>query len=250
MFKKHFSFGRAAFTALVLLVSFGFISCQPETVIKYVEKPVEVEKKVEVEKRVEYLVPGAIYTLTEDDPICGDFSGNFGSASFYTDIAFATACSATNLDDVTGKEAGSYFTFSTYDYLPPDYSPVLVNKYFDKDSNPIYVIYNKFDDSDEADIHSGIIVYKAKYSPYDSPAVGAYYGIKFQFLEAEHKVPETRTRATVYTNDLYIEGGYNSDVSYNNVSDLATAVEKFAFDNTAYFSEASWCWAYSGATKQ
>ncbi|MCQ2585150.1 MAG: hypothetical protein MJ185_06120 [Treponema sp.] len=265
MFIKKSSLGRAVlFTALVSFLSFGFISCQPETEIKYVDKEVEklVEKEVEklVEKNIEYVVPGAIYNLTENDPICGDFTGNMGDMFFHTDVAFATACSATNIADVTGKDENSYFTFSVLDWNTFDY----VDTYFEKDSNPVYVIYNKFDDSEEADIHSGVIIFKAKYSPNGSPKTGCYYGVKFQFLEAEHKVPETRTKNTVYTNDLYIEGGYNGedieyDASYNitgykeggynTVTDLATAVEMFAFDNTAYYSIGSWCWDYSGATR-
>lgn len=243
MFIKKSSLGRAVFlAALVSFLSLGFISCQPETEIQYVEK--EVEKLVE--KNVEFVVPGAIYNLTKDDPVCGAFSGNVGDVYFYPEIAFSTACSATIIADVTGKNENSYFSFKVFDWVEKDY----VDIYFEKDSNPVYIVYNKFDDSDAADIHSGVIIFKTKYSPWESPSEGCYYGVKFQFLEADKKLPETRTKATVYTNDLLIECGYSSDAAYNNVSDLATAVNMFAFNNADYFSESSWCWEYSGATRK
>ena len=242
MFIKKSSLGRAVFlAALVSFLSLGFISCQPETEIQYVEK--EVEKLVE--KNIEFVVPGAIYNLTKDDPVCGAFSGNVGDVYFYPEVAYSTASSATNIADVTGKNENSYFSFKVFDWVEKDY----VDIYFEKDSNPVYVVYNKFDDSDAADIHSGVLIFKAKYSPYGSPSVGCYYGVKFQFLEADKKLPEARTKATVYTNDLLIECGYSLDAAYNNVSDLATAVEMFAFDNTAYFSNDSWNLESSGATR-
>lgn len=243
MFIKKSSLGRAVFlAALVSFLSLGFISCQPETEIQYVEK--EVEKLVE--KNIEFVVPGAIYNLTKDDPVCGAFSGNVGDVYFYPEIAFSTACSASFIADVTGKNENSYFSFKVFDWLEKDY----VDIYFEKDSNPVYIVYNKFDDSDAADIHSGVIIFKTKYSPCESPSEGYYYGVKFQFLEAENKIPETRTKATVYTDKILIEGGYNATPSYNNVSDLATAVNMFAFNNADYFSESSWCWEYSGATRK
>ena len=242
MFIKKSSLGRASLlAALVSFLSLGFISCQPETEIQYVEK--EVEKLVE--KNIEFVVPGAIYNLTKDDPVCGAFSGNVGDVYFYPEVAYSTASSATNIADVTGKNENSYFSFKVFDWVEKDY----VDIYFEKDSNPVYVVYNKFDDSDAADIHSGVLIFKAKYSPYGSPSVGCYYGVKFQFLEADKKLPEARTKATVYTNDLLIECGYSLDAAYNNVSDLATAVEMFAFDNTAYFSNDSWNLESSGATR-
>lgn len=251
MFIKKSSLGRAVFlAALVSFLSLGFISCQPETEIKYVEKEVEklVEKEVEklVEKNIEFVVPGAIYNLTKDDPVCGAFSGNVGDVYFYPEIAFSTACSATFISDVTGKNENSYFSFKVFDWVEKDY----VDIYFEKDSNPVYIVYNKFDDSDAADIHSGVIIFKTKYSPYGSPSVGCYYGVKFQFLEDENKIPETRTKETVYTDNILIEGGYNAAPAYNTVSDLATAVEMFAFDNTAYFSNDSWNLESSGATRK
>ncbi len=227
MFKKLSSLGRAALlTALVLFVSVNVISCQKAT-----DTPSEN-------------LPAGVYHLSANDPICGDFTGNMGDVYFHSDVAFATACSTTNIVDITGKAADSFFTFSVFDWNTYDY----VNAYFEKDSNPVYVVYNKFDGSETADKHSGVIIFKAKYSPYGSPSVGSYYGVKFQFLEADKKVPEKRTEETVYTKDVLIEGGYNND--YNNVTDLAKAVEMFAYNNTDYFTDSSWNWNYSGASKK
>lgn len=255
MFIKKSSLGRAVFlAALVSFLSLGFISCQPETEIQYVEKEVEKLVEKEVEKLVdkEVYVPVFVYYLTENDPICGEFTASWGGLALKAepDFAYAMCASGTRV-----QEAGENVATVT-GYTGPEY--------YKRDS-AIYVVYNKFDDSDAADIHSGVIIFKANTSDYGFPKAGCYYGVKFQFLTEGKKVPEKRTKATVYTNDLLIEGGSNSnDVltydgyaassysegGYNTVTDLATAVEMFAFDNTAYFSNDSWNLESSGATRK
>ena len=260
MFIKKSSLGRAVFlAALVSFLSFGFISCQPETVEKEVEKLVEKEVEKLVEKEVEKLVDKEVYVpvfvnyLTENDPICGkfDFISEWGGLALKAepDFAYAMCASGTRV-----QESGENVATVT-GYAGPEY--------YKRDS-AIYVVYNKFDDSEAVDIHSGVIIFKANTSDYGFPKAGCYYGVKFQFLTEGKKVPEKRTKATVYTNDLLIEGGSNSDDvltydgyvassysegGYNTVTDLATAVEMFAFDNTAYFSNDSWNLESSGATR-
>ena len=249
MFIKKSSLGRASLlTALVSFLSLGFISCQPETEIHYVEK--EVEKLVDKE----VYVPVFVNYLTENDPICGkfDFISEWGGLALKAepDFAYAMCASGTRV-----QESGENVATVT-GYAGPEY--------YKRDS-AIYVVYNKFDDSEAADIHSGVIIFKANTSDYGFPKAGCYYGVKFQFLTEGKKVPEKRTKATVYTNDLLIEGGSNSDDvltydgyaassysegGYNTVTDLATAVEMFAFDNTAYFSNDSWNLESSGATRK
>ncbi len=257
MFIKKSSLGRAVlFTVLVSFLSFGFISCQPETEIKYVDKEVEKLVEKEVEKLVdkEVYVPVFVNYLTENDPICGkfDFTSEWGGLALKAepDFAYAMCASGTRV-----QESGENVATVT-GYAGPEY--------YKRDS-AIYVVYNKFDDSEAVDTHSGVIIFKANTSDYGFPKAGCYYGVKFQFLTEGKKVPEKRTKATVYTNDLLIEGGSNlddvlsfegytatsySEGGYNTVTDLATAVEMFAFDNTAYFSNDSWNWESSGATRK
>lgn len=180
-------------------------------------------------------LPAGVSRLEADDPICGTFSGNFGKSIYSQKLSVHTAASATKIDQ---KESGCS-TFSQFDWDKSD---------FKDDANPTYVVYNKYSDGTGIDKHSGVIIFQAKYSPWGSPAVGCYYGVKFQFLESGKKIPETRSASTVYTDDIYIEGGYNA--AYNNVSTLEDAVKKFGFDNTAYFNPSFWNWEKSGASKQ
>ncbi len=246
MFFKKSSLGRAALLAvLVVFLSVFVTSCQPAT------------------SYPGYIQIGNIraYNLTAKDPICGSFTGNMGDAFFTTDIAFSAVASATNLPSVDGKSEGTYLAFSVFDWNKYDY----VDTYFEKDSYPVYVVYNKFDDSDSLDKHSGVIIYRTKYSPSGYPRVGSYYGIKFQFLVDDDKVPEIRTASTQYTDKLLIEGAYNNDDvilsgwtvtgyknenGYNTVSTLEEAVTKFAFNNTEVFGSSAWTWSSSGAQKK
>lgn len=205
--KKHFSFGRvAALASLVLLVSFGFISCQPKA-----EYP-------------GYVQVGNVkaYDLKADDPICGEWNGAYGLLLYSTpDFVWATAASGKKLE----ASADGCITLKLMNYSTSKEE----DNYFAKSTSPAYAVY-KTDDK-----KSGVLLFVAEESPYGTPAVGKWYGVKFQIDAADSK-------------KALIEGAFGAD--YNNISTLAEAVEKFAFDNTECFSEASWTEAYSGATKK
>lgn len=223
----------AVLAAMLLVSSVAFTGC-----------------KTEDEKEIIYFVATPVVPLSDSDPIANTFTGNFGDAKFASDFAWATSCSCTKLTSVEGLDESTYHTMTAFDWTKYDY----VDSYYDKDSEPVYVVYNTFTDADltdgiqkeEIDKHSGVVIFKAKDSPWGSPTVGCYYGIKFQFLVGEKEVPETRTSTTQYTDFLFIEGGYSEDSAYKNVSTLAEAVLKFGFNNTGYFSDNSWKYAASG----
>lgn len=81
-----------------------------------------------------------------------------------------------------------------------------------------------------------MLIFKTKYSAWGTPVTGSYYGVKFQINKDD-------------SSKVLLEGGYNADASYNNVTDLATAVTMFAFDNSDYYSTAFWNETGSGANR-
>ncbi len=207
MFNKRFSFGRvAALASLVLFLSLGFASCQREA-----EYP-------------GYVQVGDVkaYDLKADDPISGEWKGAYGLLLYSSpDFVWATASSGKKLEAseencVTLK----LMNWATYEEE---------DNYFAKSTSPAYVVY-KTDDK-----KSGVLLFKAEESPYSSPVVGNWYGVKFQ-IDAED------------SSKALIEGAYGTD--YNNISTLSDAVTKFAFDNTECFSDYSWNESASGATKK
>lgn len=175
--------------------------------------------------------------LEADDPICGAWNNKWGRLvlNCNPDFVWATCASCTKDDTLTEN----YFSINAYG----------TEEKYKKDSSKIYAVYNTYSDGTGVDKHSGVIIFKAKYSPWGSPTEGCYYGVKFQFLTADHTLPTIRTASTVYTDDVYIEGGYNADSSYNNVTDLETAVEMFGFDSEAYYNPSNWNESNSGASK-
>ena len=193
-----------------------------------------------------------LQVLSNSDPIAGTFSA-FGSDTafiFKENIAYATSCSCSTLESTEGKTEGKDFQkINSYG----------TDLFFDlSSSEKIYVNYNVFSDADltdgiqenEIDKHSGVILFKAKYSPY-YPAKDCYYGVKFQFTTENGKIPEKIVSSTKYSsNKAYIEGGYNALHEYNNAKTLEQAKKLFAFENSAYFSEESWTEAISGADKK
>lgn len=211
MFNKHFSFGRAVvLSALVLLVSFGFISCQPQTETKYVDKIV-----------YKYVLP-----LEETDPICGEWQGAFGLAFYCSpDFVWATASSGKKLDAAEeGCITLSLMNWTTFEDE---------DNYFAKSTSKAYAVYNSKDG--EINKNEGVLLFKAEESPYGTPVAGNWYGVKFQIDETD-------------SSKALIEGGFGPD-AYNNVETLEKAIEMFAFDNEAYFASASWNEAASGATR-
>ena len=199
-----------------------------------------------------------LQVLSNSDPIAGTFSTSaysaYGSDTafiFQENIAYATSCSCSTLESTEGKTEGKDFQ------KIPSYGTDLI---FDlSSSEKIYVNYNVFSDADltdgiqenEIDKHSGVILFKAKYSPYGSPAKDCYYGVKFQFTTVDGNIPEKIISSTKYSNNkAFIEGGYNALPEYNNAKTLEQAKKLFAFENSAYFSEESWTEAISGADKK
>lgn len=198
-----------------------------------------------------------LQVLSNSDPIAGTFSTSaysaYGSDTafiFQENIAYATSCSCSTLESTEGKTEGKNFQ------KIPSYGTDLI---FDlSSSEKIYVNYNIFSDADlkdgiqenEIDKHSGVILFKAKYSPYENPVQNCYYGVKFQFTTEDGKIPEKIVSSTKYSsNKAYIEGGYNALHEYNNITKKEQAKEMFAFDNYGYFSKGSWTAASSGADK-
>ncbi len=223
----------AVLAAMLLVSSVAFTGC-----------------KTEDEKEIIYFVATPVVPLSDSDPIANTFTGNFGDAKFASDFAWATSCSCTKLDSIDGLDESAYHTLTAFDWTKYDN----VDSYYKKNSEPVYVVYNTFTDADltdgiqkeEIDKHSGVVIFKAKYSPWGSPTVGCYYGVKFQFLVGEKEVPETRTSTTQYTDFLFIEAGYNAAEAYNTVDSIFDAVLKFNFNNTDYFSNTNWKWDTAG----
>ncbi len=206
MFNKHFSLGRAALlAALVLFLSVGFTSCQPQTETKYVDKIV-----------YKYVLP-----LEETDPICGEWQGAFGLAFYCSpDFVWATASSGKQLAaEETGCVTLGVMNWSTFEEE---------DTYYAKSSTKTYVVY-KSDDK-----KSGVVLFKAEESPWGTPAVGNWYGVKFQIDETD-------------SSEALIEGA--AGTAYNNIATLAEAVETFAFDNKDCFSPDYWNESGSGASK-
>ena len=195
--------------------------------------------------------------LSADDPVSGVYSGSAGLFIFRPSLAYATASSCTILDSVEGKIKGKDYEVITID----DYSDYQNIKkkdiYFNlKDSSEVYVVYNLLSDADssdgisddELDKHSGVILFQAKYSPYNSPAVGCWYGVKFQFLTEDGKIPTSTNKNSIFSSTkIYIEGAAGD--AYNNIATLEEAVEKFAFNNSDCFNEMYWTASSSGADK-
>lgn len=199
-----------------------------------------------------------LQVLSNSDPIAGTFSTSaysaYGSDTafiFQENIAYATSCSCSNLESTEGKTEGKDFQkINSYG----------TDLFFDlSSSEKIYVNYNVFSDANvsdgiqenEIDKHSGVILFKAKYSPYEYPVQNCYYGVKFQFTAENGKIPEKIVSTIKYSNNkAYIEGGYNELHEYNNAKTLEQAKKLFAFENSAYFSEESWTEALSGADKK
>ncbi len=198
-----------------------------------------------------------LQVLSNSDPIAGTFStlaysvyGSDTAFIFQENIAYATSCSCSNLESTEGKTEGKDFQkINSYG----------TDLFFDlSSSEKIYVNYNVFSDANvsdgiqenEIDKHSGVILFKAKYSPYGSPVQDCYYGVKFQFTTEDGKIPEKIVSSTKYSNNkAFIEGGYNALPEYNNITKKEQAKEMFAFDNYGYFSKGSWTEADSGADK-
>lgn len=236
MKKSLFSFGRTTLFCAVLALSLPFVSCKQELEESY------------------SLPPYKSLQLTQDAPVVGKYStknfsqwGMDDAFIFRPNFAYATASSAETLEDIKGKTEDYFpvFNFNTnsYDNLNM------------KGTEKVYAVYNLLSGAvttdgisdDEIDYYSGVIIFQAKYSPYGNPTKNCFYGVKFQFLTEDGKIPETTTKNTKYGKKIYIEGGYSSDTTYNNVATLEEAITKFSFNNKNYFSESNWTQSSSGA---
>lgn len=199
---------------------------------------------------------GTAVELSADDPVSGVYStecqGEYGSKTAYIfrpAIAYATASSCAKTDAPAGTEGTDYVKINVYG------TDTCFNL---KDANKVYAVYNTYSDADtsdgiqdgEIDKHSGVIIFQAKYSPYGKPNEGFFYGVKFQFLTKDGKLPTQANKNSFFSETkVYIEGGYNAADSYNTVSTLKEAVEKFGFANGGYFASSGWTSASSGADK-
>ena len=207
------------------------------------------------EKEIHY----SIYPvkLSADDPVSGVYSGNAGQFIFRPSLAYAIASSCAPLNSIEGKLKGKDYevvTIDNYDNYPDIKKEDI---YFNlKDSSEVYVVYNLLSDADpsdgisddELDKHSGVILFQAKYSPYGSPVLGCWYGVKFQFLTEDGKIPTSTNENHIFSSTkIYIEGAVGD--AYNNIAALDEAVEKFAFNNSDCFNEVSWTESSSGADK-
>lgn len=246
MKKSLFSFGRTALFCAVFVLSLSFVSCKQELEESY------------------SLPPYKSLALTKDAPVVGKYStkkfqsmgGMDDAFIFRPNFAYATASSAESLESIEGKiEGEDYFTVTETDYSNwPEVTSV--SKYLNlKGNEEVYAVYNLLTGAvttdgisdDEIDYYSGVIIFQAKYSPYGTPTVNCFYGVKFQFLTEDGKIPETTTKDTIYREKIYIEGGYSSDEAYNNVATLEEAITKFSFNNENYFSKSNWTQSASGA---
>ncbi len=165
-------------------------------------------------------------------------------------IAYATASSCAALNSIDGLTENS-------DYIknPNTYDSEV--KYLNlKDSNKVYVVYNLLSGADssdgisdsELDKHSGVILFQAKYSPWGTPTVGCWYGVKFQFLTKNGEIPTSVNKDSVFSDTkIYIEGAAGD--AYKNITTLDEAVEKFAFNNADCFNTINWTSSSSGADK-
>lgn len=199
MFNKKTFLGRAVLlSALVLFLSTGFISCQRDF-----QDP-------------GYVVVGDVkaYKLTESDPICGAYE-SWGSLALYcsSDFVWATAASGTEIEN---SEEGcltlSLLNWSTYENE---------DHFYKKDSAPVYVVYNTKDG--EIDNKSGVLLFTAKTSPYGTPTIGCWYGVKFQIIDEK---------------TILYEGAAGD--AYKNVSTLDDAVVKFAYTNDDAYDPKFW----------
>lgn len=245
MKNTKFNFSRAwlSLTALLMsaLVAVSFTSCKSDDddeIIHYSIYPVE---------------------LSADDPVSGVYFGSAGYYIFRSSIVYATSSSCSALDSVDGLRENTDYVKVTID----DYSnyPNVSKKdlYLNlKDSSKVYVVYNLLSDADssdgisdsELDKHSGVILFQAKYSPYKSPTVGCWYGVKFQFLTKDGEIPTSVNKDSVFSDTkIYIEAAYEETGAYNNITSLDDAVEKFGFNNTDCFSTSNWTASSSGADK-
>lgn len=244
MKNTKFSFNRAwlVLTALLMsaLVAVSFTSCKSDDddddSIHYSLYPVE---------------------LSADAPVSGVYSttaySNWGAEIAFIlrpSIAYATASSCAALNSIDGLTENS-------DYIknPNTYDSEV--KYLNlKDSNKVYVVYNLLSGADssdgisdsELDKHSGVILFQAKYSPYGTPTVGCWYGVKFQFLTKNGEIPTSVNKDSVFSDTkIYIEGAAGD--AYKNITTLDEAVEKFAFNNADCFNTTNWNSSSSGADK-
>lgn len=244
MKNTKFSFNRAwlVLTALLMsaLVAVSFTSCKSDDddddSIHYSLYPVE---------------------LSADDPVSGVYSttaySDYGAEIAFIlrpSIAYASASSCAALNSIDGLTENS-------DYIknPNTYDSEV--KYLNlKDSNKVYVVYNLLSGADssdgisdsELDKHSGVILFQAKYSPYGTPSVGCWYGVKFQFLTKDGEIPTSVNKDSVFSDTkIYIEGAAGD--AYKNITTLDEAVEKFAFNNADCFNTTYWTSSSSGADK-
>lgn len=244
MKNTKFSFNRAWLVLIALLMSalvaVSFTSCKSDDdddeEIHYSLYPVE---------------------LSADDPVSGVYSttaySNWGAEIAFIlrpSIAYATASSCAALNSIDGLTENS-------DYIknPNTYDSEV--KYLNlKDSNKVYVVYNLLSGADssdgisdsELDKHSGVILFQAKYSPYGTPTVGCWCGVKFQFLTKNGEIPTSVNKDSVFSDTkIYIEGAAGD--AYKNITTLDEAVEKFAFNNADCFNTTYWTSSSSGADK-
>ena len=190
--------------------------------------------------------------LSTGDPVSGVYSttaySNYGAEIAFIlrpSIVYATASSCAALDSIDGLTENT-------DYIknPNTYDSKV--KYLNlKDSKKVYVVYNYISDGisyNKLDKHSGVILFQAKYSPYGTPVVGCWYGVKFQFLTKDGEIPASVNKDSVFSDTkIYIEGAAGD--AYKNITTLDEAVEKFAFNNADCFNTTYWTSSSSGADK-
>lgn len=198
--------------AIVLVCSFAFtgISCKTN------DDDDTLRNAILYQQAAKQARVGRPTALQASDAVCGSWAGS--GLSFDIAEKFYGNDSVSNCEKVDSEND----TTKTYtDYYG---NKVILDK---SKANEVYVVYN------DINMKSGVLLFKARYSAWGSPAVGCFYGVKFELKEG---------------NKALFEGGYNSNL--NNISDLNEACEKLAFGNNDYYSPSSWTEKYSGVEKK
>lgn len=220
MRNSRFSFSRCLKVMAALLVSSffitGFAGCKTNDDDDTLKNLIIMQQiKAQQELNAKLARVGKPTLLKATDAVCGSWSGS--GMTYDISENFYGNDSVSNCEKVESENEN---TKSYTDYYG---NKVILDK---TKANPVYVVYN------DINMNSGVLLFQAKFSAYGYPAIGCFYGIKFELKDG---------------NKAWFEAGYNS--SLNNISDLNEACEKLAFGNNDYYNPSYWTETNSGVTK-